>query len=159
MPSPRGLLLLVLAILLSGCDDHALQKRTEEIREYSNKEDRAYIAEAFNHVEHTYWTLRDHSWFGRLPDGTIVRLQSPRPVTAQLPSSAFYRGWHLQLTLSSDNWRTYPASAHKAPFTVVYAITRHSATSWDIRVSNGSITTPLRREDVVRIQDEDQGGH
>jgi hypothetical protein len=155
MPPPRGLPLLALALLLSACDDHALQQRTEDIRQLSNKEDRAYITESFQHIQRTYWTLRDHAWFGKLPDGTIVRLQSPHPATAPLPSVAFYRGWHLQLTLSADDWRTYPPEPHAAPFTVVYSITRHSATSWEIRVSHGPITTPLDRQDAIRLQSEE----
>jgi hypothetical protein len=156
MPSPRGLTLLVLALLLTSCKDRALQQRAEQIREFSNKEDRAYITEAFNHIEHNYWSVRGRSWFGKLPDGTIVRLESPHPTIAPLPSAAFYLGWHLQLTLSADNWSTYPPTPHTRSFAVVYAITRHSATSWDIRVSNGAITAPPHREDAVRLHLADQ---
>jgi hypothetical protein len=161
MRIPRGLTLLALlapAISLTGCDDHALQQRAEEIRELSNKQDRAYINEAYLHVQRSYWTLRNHAWLGKLPDGNIVRLQSPHVTAAPLPGSAFYRGWHLQLTISSEDWRAYPAADHGEPFTVVYAITRHSATSWDIRVSAGTVTAPLRREDAVRLQDGEKGG-
>jgi len=125
------------------------------MRQFSNKEDRAYTAEALRQIQHTYWTLRDHAWMGKLADGTIVRLDAPHATAAPLPSRAFYSGWHLQLTISSEEWRTYPASTHEEPFQAVYAITRRSATNWDIEVSSGPATTPLQREDVVRIQGDD----
>jgi hypothetical protein len=152
MPSPRWLLIPTLSLLLAGCNDRALQQRADQIRQLSDREDRAYASEAFQHVRRTYWTLRDGAWLGKLPDGAIVRLDSPRAIAAPLPSSAFYSGWHLQLTIFSDDWRTYPDSPHQQPFQTVYAITRHSATSWNIRVSEGSVTSPLRGEDAARLQ-------
>jgi hypothetical protein len=153
MPSARWLSIFPLLLLLCGCDDHALQQRTDEIRRLSDKEDRAYTAEALAHIERQYWTLRDHAWIGKLSDGTLIRLDSPHAAAAPLPSSAFYTGWHLQLTISSQDWRSYPASPAVAPFQVVYAITRHSATAWDIRVSEGSVTSPLLREDLPRLRE------
>jgi len=155
MPSLRWLLPIILVSLLSACDNHALQQRAGQIRELSDKEDRAYRTEALNHVQRNYWTLRDHSWLGKLPDGTIVQLNSPHVTPAPLPSSAFYRGWHLQLTISSDDWRTYPPGPHPGAFTVVYAINRGSVTSWNIRVAEGPLTSPLKREDAPRLQGND----
>ena len=57
--------------------------------------------------------------------------------------------------LTAEDWRTYPQAPHGQAFTVVYAITRHNARSWDIRVSEGQVTTPLRGEDAVRVQGEE----
>jgi len=152
MPAcPRWPSLLLLALLLVGCKDRALDQRTAEIRQLSDKENRAYSADALSHIRRKYWTYRDNAWFGKLPDGTIVRLDGPHATAAPLLSRAFYSGWHLQLTISSDDWRTYPESPHKGPFEVVYAITRHSTTSWDIRVTDGDLTSPLQREDAARI--------
>ena len=151
--NPHSAFPLLLAILLCGCN-HALEQRANEIRQLSDREDRAYTTEALNQVQRKYWTLRDRAWVGKLPDGTLVRLQSPHAAAAPLPSNAFYSGWHLQLTLSSDDWRTYPAGSHEEPFQAVYAITRHSATTWDIRVTQGPVTAPLQREDAARLQPE-----
>ena len=155
MPSPRWLLLLALPLLLAGCDNRALQQRVDQIRQFTSKQDRAFTAEALGQIQRKYWTLRDRSWFGKLPDGTIVRLQSPHGATAPLSSNAFYRGWHLQLTISSQDWRTYPPAPREEPFEAVYAITRYSATSWDIRVTEGPVTSPLHREDAARLQGGD----
>ena len=154
---PQSAILLFLPLLLTGCNDRSLKQRTEEIREFSNREDRAYIAAALDHVRRNYWSVRDHSWYGRLPDGTIVRIDAPHVTPAPLPSTTFYRGWHLQLTVSAAAWRTYPPASHKEPFAVVYAITRHNATNWEIRVSQGSVTTPLRREDAAQLPASDLG--
>ena len=152
LPSARWLPLLALFVFLSGCDDRALQQRAEQIRELSEKQDRAYRAEALNQVLRDYWTLRDGSWYGKLPDGTIVELKSRHATPAVLPLVAPSRGWHLQLTISSDDWRTYPESRHEEHFAVVYAITRQNATSWYIRVIDGRVTSPLQREDVPKLQ-------
>ncbi len=157
MPSPRWLLFLALFFLLAGCDDRSLRQRAAEIRRISDKEDRVYASEALHHIQRTYWTLRGHAWLGKLPDGEIVRLDSPRATAAPLPSRAFYSGWHLQLTISSKDWRSYPAAPHEKPFEAVYAITRHSATSWDIEVSGGTVTSPLDHEDALRLQAGDPG--
>ncbi len=107
-----------------------------------------YTEQALRQIEKTFWTQRDHAWMGKLPDGSIVRLDGPHATAAPLPSRAFYSGWHLQLTITSDDWRTYPASPHDKPFSAVYAITRHGVDSWAIDVTVGPATTPLHREDV-----------
>jgi hypothetical protein len=124
MPSRRWPLLLI-PLLLTACKDRALEERTEQIREYSDKEDRVNSAEAIHQIEHQFWTL--------------------------LPSRAFYSGWHLQLTISSDTWRTYPPSTPDHPFRAVYAITRHGPTNWQIDVTAGPTTTRLHREDLPTI--------
>ena len=158
MPSARWLSLLVLPLLLvAGCKDRALQQRADEIRRISDQENRVYTAEALSHIRRKYWTPRDNCWLGKLPDGTIVSIQSPHAAAAPLMSRAFYSGWHLQLTVLSADWRTYPPAPHQQPFEVVYAITRHSATSWDIRVTDGALTSPLHREDAARLQAGDLG--
>jgi hypothetical protein len=150
MPSRRWPLLLI-PLLLTACKDRALEERTEQIREYSDKEDRVNSAEAIHQIEHQFWTLRDHAWYGKLPDGAIIRLDTPHATAAPLPSRAFYSGWHLQLTISSDTWRTYPPSTPDHPFRAVYAITRHGPTNWQIDVTAGPTTTRLHREDLPTI--------
>ena len=159
MPSPRWLPILAFSLLLAACDDRGLRQRAEQIRQLSDKEDRDYASEALHQIKRTYWTARDNAWLGKLPDGAIVRLDGPRAAAAPLPSRAFYSGWHLQLTLSSDDWRTFPDAPHGPSFQVVYAITRHSATSWEIRVTSGPITSPLHREDILRLQSADPPIH
>ncbi len=151
MPSPRWLVILALALPVTGCRDRSLEQRTEQIRELSDREDRAYAEEALDHIRHNYWTLRDGGWDGKLQDGTIIRLESPHATAAPLLSREGYRGWHLQLTITSDDWRTYPPATHTGPFETVYAITRYSATSWDIRVTQGDVTSPLRRGDLAVV--------
>jgi len=154
MPSLRWLSLITLVLLLGGCDQRSLRQRTEAIRQFSAKEDRAYTVEAVHQVQHIYWTLRDHAWLGKLPDGSIVRLNAPEATTAPLPSRAFYSGWHLQLTISSTDWRSDPATPADQPFSVVYAITRRGLNNWNIEVSQGPVTEPLHRDDALRLQQD-----
>lgn len=145
---------LLLLLLLPACKDRALQERAEQIRQYSNQEDRLYTTQAVHQIQRQFWTLRDHAWIGRLPDGTLIRLDAPHAAAAPLPSRAFYTGWHLQLTISSEDWRTYPPSDHTGPFQAVYAITRHGPTNWTIEVTSGPTTTPLHREDATRLESD-----
>jgi len=146
---------MLLALLLAGCDNKTLRKQVAEMRQFSAKEDRTYTAEALEQIKRTYWTMRDHAWMGRMPDGTIVRLDAPHAAAAPLPSRAFYSGWHLQLTITSEDWRTYPAGRHEQPFQVVYAITRRGLANWEIDVSSGPLTAPLHREDVAQLQSDE----
>jgi len=139
-------------ILLAGCD-RSLKQRAEEIREYSEREDRMFTAQALTQIKRRYWTVKDHSWYGKMQDGTIVRLNNPHVLLEPLPSREFYRGWHLQMTISSTDWRIYPDGPHAAGFAAVYAITRRSPTSWDIRVTNTeSPTAPLKHVDGVMVE-------
>jgi len=124
------------------------------MRKFSDHEDRAYAAEALERIRQTFWTPRNQSWFGKSQDGEIIRLDAPRAIPAPLPSRLGIRGWHLQLTVTSDVWRTYPGEPRQEPFVTVYAITRYSATSWDIRVTDGAITAPLQHADAERIRAE-----
>ena len=151
MPFPRWFAPAILALVLTGCGRRTLDLRIEQIRQYSHHEDRAYAADALRHIQHNYWTRHNGVWYGRMEDGTIIRLDAPRAEPAPLPSRAFYSGWHLQLTISSEDWRTYPPSPHEGPFQVVYAITRHSAANWNIAVSQGPVTSPLTHADALRI--------
>ncbi len=145
--------LLILALIwpVAGCD-RALKERVEQVREFSAKEDRLYSEQALHEILREFWTLRDHAWLGKLPDGTIVRLDTPHATMAPLPSRAFYSGWHLQLTVTSEDWRTYPAAPHEGAYEAVYDITRHNASSWEIDVANGPATAPLHKEDVVAME-------
>jgi hypothetical protein len=152
MPTRRFLLLLI-PLLLAGCDHQSLHQQVELERQFSAREDRMYAEQAVRQIEKTYWTLRDHTWMGRLPDGSVVCLEGPHATAAPLPSRAFYSGWHLQLTITSDDWRTYPASGHTQPFQAVYAITRHGVDNWKIDVTSGPTTAPLQREDVALINE------
>jgi hypothetical protein len=147
----RRWLALTLFLLLAGCDHKSLQQQVDAVRAYSEHEDRVYSEQALHQIEKTYWTQRDGAWMGRLPDGSIIRLNAPHAAAAPLPSRAFYSGWHLQLTITSEDWRTYPASPHSQPFSVVYAITRHNVSNWSIDVTSGPTTAPLRREDVALL--------
>ena len=154
MPSRRWLLPVILALSFSGCGRSPLQQRAEQIRQYSDREDRVYSAEALQHIQRNFWTLREGAWMGKLEDGSIVRLNSPHATAAPLPSRAFYTGWHLQITITSQDWRTYPPSSIVQPFVAVYAITRHSATNWNIQQTNGPVTTPLSRRDLPLLRGE-----
>ncbi|MGA3171368.1 MAG: hypothetical protein ABSE62_10170 [Chthoniobacteraceae bacterium] len=138
--------------LLAACHDSALEQRAEEIRQLSDREDRMYAQQAVAKIRHDYWTLRDHSWLGKLPDGAIISLDSPHAAAAPLMSRDGQRGWHLQLTITSDDCHTYPPSTVTQPFQAVYAITRYSETNWDIEVTDGPVTTPLQRIDALRLQ-------
>ena len=149
MPTRRSLPLLLIPLLLAGCDHQSLHQQVEVVRQFSEREDRLYSEQAVHQIEKTYWTQRDHAWMGRLADGSIVRLESFHVAAAPLPSRAAYSGSHLQLTITSDNWRTYPATRpNSQPFQAVYAITRHGVDSWNIDVTSGPTTAPLRRQDL-----------
>jgi hypothetical protein len=154
MPTRPRLPILLIPLLLAGCDHKSLRQQVELERQFSAREDRMYSEQAVREVEKTYWTRRDHGWLGKLPDGSIVRLESFHATAAPLPSRAFYSGWHLQLTITSDDWRTYPASSSNSqPFQAVYAITRHGVDNWKIDVTSGPATAPLQREDVALISE------
>jgi hypothetical protein len=129
--------------------------RTEQIRQYSAQEDHVYSDQAVREIERQFWTLRDGAWLGKMDDGTIVRLETPHITKQPLPSKTFYVGWHLQLTLTSDTWRTYPPSQQDGPFEAVYAITRRNDTNWNIEVTQGSETNPLNRDDALKVEATD----
>jgi hypothetical protein len=141
-------------LLLPGCDQRSLRQQADEIRQFSDKEDRIYSAEALRQIRHNYWTLHNGAWLGKTADGTIVRLDAPQAAPAPLPSRAFYTGWHLQLTISSADWRTWPPSANDQPFQAVYAITRHSSTNWEIQVTSGPETTPASPADIGNLSED-----
>jgi len=155
MPFRRWLLLMAFSSLLCGCHDRSLEQSADEIRQYSDQEDRAYTLEAIRQIEHRYWTLHGHAWYGKLADGSIDRLDEPKATAAPLPSRAFYSGWHLQLTISSDDWRTYPPSQYDGAFQAVYAMTRRGPGNWEIDVTSGPATTPLRHGDAERVEAAD----
>jgi len=141
-------------LLLAACKDRALEERVQQVKAFSDREDHLYTQQAVHEIEREYWTLRDGAWMGKADDGRIVRLEHPKAATAPLPSRAFYSGWHLQLTIASDDWRTYPPSDNSQPFEATYAITRHSANNWQIDMANGVVTVPLKKEDVVTLDAE-----
>jgi hypothetical protein len=143
------LAILGAALLLAGCKDRELEERTKQVKAFSDREDHLYTQQAVHEIEKQYWTLRDGVWLGKTDDGTIVRLEHPKAQTAPLPSRSFYSGWHLQLTITSDDWRTYPPSDTSQPFEATYAVTRHSATNWQIDMGNGIVTVPLKKADIV----------
>jgi len=114
--------LLVIAVMFAGCDARMVKQRAILIRERNAQNDRESSAIAVRKVREQ-WLVRDGKWFGKLSDGTLVRLDSLR-----ISSTAIKKGrpycckWLGEVTISSGHWWTTSAEDTSLPYSLTYTV-------------------------------------
>ena len=107
-------------LLLGGCDARVVRQRAEQIRAGNERVDREQIARAMREVRKA-WAIEGAEWFGRLPDGALLRLEAPEVAAVPLrPGAAFYTGWAGEVTLTAAHWEGRPTQAFATPLEVRY---------------------------------------
>ena len=87
--STTGTVLLALAMAFAGCDSGALERQVNEMRERNAANERQCIPLAVRKVRER-WLVRDGKWYGKLDDGSLVRLDSPELSTTAVKKGRPY---------------------------------------------------------------------
>jgi hypothetical protein len=114
--------LLALVVAAAGCDSGDVQRRVNEIRERNEQNDRESRGVAARKVREK-WLVRDGNWYGKLEDGSLVRLDAPNVSATPIEKGRPYCcKWLGEITVTADRWRTEPAMDTPAPFSLTYTV-------------------------------------
>lgn len=133
---------------LAGCDRNAVRERVETIREHNAKLDQVSKIRVTQEVR-KHWFIDGDTWFGKLPDGSLIRLDSP--VVTVLPvkaGKAFCCNWLGEATVTANRWQSHPASSSPEPFVLKYQALLESASHYTLTVSAGEDVTPLAVKEI-----------
>ena len=136
-----------MAMLLSGCDPGEMRRRVEEIRKRNAANERACIPLAVRHVRER-WLIRDGNWFGKLPDGSLVRLDSPEVTVNTVKKGRPYCcRWMGEIAIFARVWRTDPATESTPPFSMTYTVVVQDSSHIDVvEVSRPDVMLPSQGE-------------
>ncbi len=143
------------AILFSGCDPGAgVKQRTEEIQRENAALDRKFSSRAAQLVR-AKWLVDGSAWYGKMPDGAVVRLDSPNVEVKPLHfGRPFYTGWAGDVIVSSAIWQSRPATRPRAVFSVHYRATFKDLKTPEIEIAEGPKMERATATDVVRFHAE-----
>lgn len=142
---------ILAATLLGACERNVIEQRAQMIRERNEKVDRTFSARALHEVRRR-WLIEGDSWFGKLPDGTLVRLDSPT-VTAQPEHSGkpFYSGWACEVRLSAVWFKAQPPRDFGRTFAMSYRVYFRDMKRCEIGVTAGPQISRPAREEVAAL--------
>jgi hypothetical protein len=145
-PSRPALIVFIL-IFLAGCDRSVVQERADAIRERNARLDHVSKIRVMREVR-KHWVIIGDAWFGRLADGSMLRLDSPvvtvAPVKAGKP---FCCNWLGDVTITANRWQSHPVSPSPGPFVMKYQAIMESAENYVLTsITGGGVTPPTVAE-------------
>jgi hypothetical protein len=149
MKALRGLAILVLgplAIFL-GFNRDEIEKRAEEIRKRNAQTERESIPIAARKVRQN-WLVQDGYWFGRLPDGSLVRLEAPEVKATTLKHGRPYCcRWYGKISIKADRWQSSAVTETKEPFAVACTVLVQDSKRIEVLETSGpEVTAPSAGE-------------
>lgn len=139
--------LLVSACILCACDDADFERRKQIIRERAAQLDQESTIIARREVRER-WAIEDDHWYGKLPNGKVLRLDSPTLESRTTPhtNNAFIR-WTGEITLTAERWKTLPPSDNSLPFALKYGVKMQDSKRLEIDAGDYSdMLRPTRKE-------------
>jgi len=134
---------IALAVILAGCDSKQVEQRVKEIRERNRGTDRESSSQATRKVREQ-WLVQNGSWYGKLDDGSLVRLDSPAvTATAIKKGRPYCCKWLGEISITAERWRTEPSMDTSLPFSLTYTVlVQDSARLQFVEISGPTVTPP-----------------
>ncbi len=149
MKAMRGLAILVLGPLVAflSFNRNEIEKRAEEIRRLNAQNARASVPIAVRKARE-HWLVRDGNWFGKMPDGSLVRLETPAvKATALKEGRPYCCRWFGEISIKADRWQNSTALESKEPFAMTYTIVVQDSKKIEVLETSGpEITAPSANE-------------
>ena len=153
MKAMRGLAILVLGPLVAflSFNRNEVEKRAAEIRKRNAQNERASIPIAAKKARE-HWLVRDGDWFGKLPDGSLVRLESPEiKATALKEGRPYCCRWFGEISIKADRWQNSNAAEPKEPFAMTYTIVVQDSKKIEVLETSGPEITPPSAGEVAEF--------
>jgi len=144
MNALRGLAILVLGPLVAflSFNRNEIEKRAEEIRKRNAQNERDAIPRAAKKVR-AQWLVQGGDWFGKLPDGSLVRLESPEvKATALKQGRPYCCRWYGEISLKADRWQNSATTETKEPFAMTYTVVVQDSKKIEVLETSGPEITP-----------------
>ncbi len=151
MKALRGIAILILGALavLFGFNRNEIEQRAAEIRSRNAQNERASLPIAARKAREN-WLVRGNDWFGKMPDGSLVRLESPEVSAEPLKIGRPYCcRWYGEISITADRWQTSPPSETKEPFSTTYRVLVQDAKRIEMATESGPEITPPNAAEIA----------
>lgn len=113
---------VLIVCTFAACERREIDRAKEAVLEQSAKLNHESILIARSEVRRL-WAVEGDVWYGKLTDGTVLRLDSPRVEsrTKNEGRKPFCR-WSGEITVTATRWKSNPPTDTSAPISVTYAI-------------------------------------
>lgn len=133
---------LLFAVWLAGCDGGTVERRAVAIRARNAQNDRESSTMSAARVREQ-WFVRDGQWFGKLGDGSLVRLDSPVISSAPIKQGRPYCcKWLGEVTVAAARWRSQPARDTSQPYCLTYTVLVRDSSRIEVAEVTGVMVVP-----------------
>lgn len=151
--SHTALAALLLGACLAGCDSPVVRQRAEDIKRHNDALDRKCSTRAAREVRKR-WLIEGDFWYGKLPDGTVLKLQAPVfAVEPHHQGKPFYTGWAGDVVLSAVRWETRPPSNNRPVFSIRYRATFKDLEHCTLEIMDGPKAERASASDVFAFEE------
>ena len=146
--------LLALAVTFTACDRSVIEKRAEEIRERNAANERFCIPLAVRAVREN-WLVKGNEWFGKMRDGSLVKLRLPVVNAVPLQKGKPYScRWMGEISITAERWETHPPVDTSVPFSMSYTVLVQDSKRLKIMETTGPDITAPEPHEVLVFQKE-----
>jgi len=153
MKALRGLAILVLGplALFLGFNRNEIEKRAGQIRRRNAQTERESIPIAARKVRE-HWLVQGGDWFGRLPDGSLVRLESPQvKATALKQGRPYCCRWYGEISIKADRWQNSTTAEPKEPFAMTYTVVVQDSKKIEVLETSGPEIMPPNAKELAKF--------
>lgn len=132
-----------------ACERREIEKAKDAVLEQSAKLNHESILIARSEVRRL-WAVEGEVWYGKLTDGTILRLDSPRVEsrTKNEGRKPFCR-WSGEITITATRWKSNPPTDTTAPISVTYSVLMQDSKRMSIDPTEDIEVEPPTRAEIA----------
>lgn len=148
----RPVLAAFAVALSAGCDQNPVEQRATAIRERNARLDEVSRVRVMQEVRKR-WLVSGDAWFGKLPDGSVLRLDSPVVTVAPVKAGkSFCCNWLGELSIVANRWQRLPASDFPGPFVMKYRASLESTGRYTLTATAGEEVTPPTAKEIAALK-------
>jgi hypothetical protein len=140
----------IFGAMLGACD-RAVEQRTQAIREQNVLLDRSAKFGVMKEVRKR-WTIAGDAWFGKFPDGSVIRLDSPTvSISSVKAGKPFCCNWLGEVTIIAKHFERKPTSPAPGPFVMKYDAVMESPGRYSITSHAGPEVAPAGAKEIALL--------
>ena len=139
------------ACTFPACERNEIEKARQSVVEQTAKTNQESVIIARREIR-KLWAVQGALWYGKLADGTVLRLDSPRVEsrTKNEDKKAFCR-WSGEITVTATRWKSNPPADTSAPIAVTYSVLMQDSKRMAIEAMNDIEIEPPTRKDIAEF--------
>ncbi len=140
---------VLIACILPACERNEIEKAKQSVLEQTAKTNQNSVIIARREVR-KLWNIQGDVWYGKLADGTVLRLDSPRVEsrTKHEDKKPFCR-WSGEITVTASRWKSNPPTDTSAAIAVKYSVLMQDSKRIAIEAEDDIEVEPPTRAEIA----------